>query len=109
MNESFRGETAHAENVASAADRDAKIEELLLTGLDHYFASQYQQAINVWTRALFLDRSHARARAYIERARSAMAERQRESEEQEAIAVLERANHSDPSQPAVSPRRAARA
>jgi hypothetical protein len=30
---------------------------------------------------LFLDRSHARARAYIERARSALAERQRESEE----------------------------
>ena len=81
MNESFRSETAHAENAASAADRDAKIEELLLTGLDHYFAAQYQQAINVWTRALFLDRSHARARAYIERARSAMAERQRESEE----------------------------
>jgi hypothetical protein len=30
---------------------------------------------------LFLDRSHARARAYIERARSAIAERQREGEE----------------------------
>jgi hypothetical protein len=30
---------------------------------------------------LFLDRSHARARAYIDRARSALAERQRESEE----------------------------
>ena len=42
---------------------------------------RYEQAINVWTRALFLDRSHARARAYIERARSALAERQRESEE----------------------------
>ena len=66
---------------AVAVDRDAKIEQLLLTGLDHYFAAQYQQAINVWTRALFLDRSHARARAYIERARSAMAERQRQSEE----------------------------
>src|SRR5439155_16571767 len=52
------------------ADRDAKIEQLLLVGLDHYFAAQFDQAINVWTRALFLDRSHARARAYIERARS---------------------------------------
>src|SRR4029078_8992659 len=41
----------------------------------------FDQAINVWTRALFLDRNHARARAYIERARSALAERQRESEE----------------------------
>ncbi|MDP9323638.1 MAG: hypothetical protein M3P13_08375, partial [Acidobacteriota bacterium] len=38
-------------------------------------------AINVWTRALFIDRGHARARAYIERARSAIAERQREGEE----------------------------
>src|SRR6516225_9389185 len=92
MNESFRSETAHAENAASAADRDAKIEELLLTGLDHYFAAQYQQAINVWTRALFLDRSHARARAYIERARSALAERQRQSEEllQSGVAAFER-------------------
>jgi tetratricopeptide (TPR) repeat protein len=66
---------------ASVADREAKIEQLLLIGLDHYFAAQYEQAINVWTRALFFDRNHARARAYIERARSALAERQRQSEE----------------------------
>ena len=41
---------------------------------------------------LFLDRSHARARAYIERARSALAERQRESEEllQNGVAAFER-------------------
>jgi len=63
------------------ADRDGKIEQLLLVGLDHYFAAQYDQAINIWTRALFLDRTHPRARAYIERARSALAERQRASEE----------------------------
>ena len=77
---------------ASDADRDAKIEQLLLVGLDHYFAAQYEQAINVWTRALFLDRSHARARAYIERARSALAERQRESEEllQNGVAAFQR-------------------
>lgn len=62
-------------------ERDAKIEQLLLAGLDHYFASQYEQAINIWTRALFFDRNHARARAYIERARRAQAERHRESEE----------------------------
>jgi tetratricopeptide (TPR) repeat protein len=65
----------------SPAERDAKIEQLLLAGLDQYFSGQYDQAINVWTRALFFDRSHARARAYIERARRAQAERQRESEE----------------------------
>src|ERR687884_1148535 len=81
MTESSRSDPAHAHEGASEADRDAKIEQLLLAGLDHYFSAQYEQAINVWTRALFLDRSHARARAYIERARSAMAERQRESEE----------------------------
>src|SRR4030095_9956463 len=62
-------------------DREARLEELRLSGLDHYFAGQHELAINVWTRALFIDRGHARARAYIERARSAIAERQREGEE----------------------------
>ena len=61
--------------------REARVEELLLRGLDQYFAGQHELAINVWTRVLFLDRGHARARAYIERARSAIAERQREGEE----------------------------
>lgn len=77
---------------ASESDRDAKIEQLLLVGLDHYFSGEYEQAINVWSRALFIDRSHARARAYIERARSAVAERQRESEEmlQKGVAAFER-------------------
>jgi len=82
---------AHAD-VASGSDRNAKIEQLLLVGLDHYFAGRYELAINVWTRALFLDRSHARARAYIDRARSALAERQRESEEllQNGVAAFQR-------------------
>src|SRR4051794_30470457 len=62
-------------------DRDARVEQLLLSGLDHYFAGDYERAITVWTRVLFLDHGHARARAYMERARSAIAERQRESEE----------------------------
>ena len=66
---------------SEASGRDARIEELLLAGLDHYFTGQHELAISVWTRVLFLDRSHARARAYIERARSAIAERQREGEE----------------------------
>ena len=92
---------ARALDSASAVDRDAKIEQLLLTGLDHYFGAQYQQAINVWTRALFLDRSHARARAYIERARSAMAERQRESEEREAVVAAELPIRLDPTEPVV--------
>jgi len=92
---------ARALESASVVDRDAKIEQLLLTGLDHYFAAQYQQAINVWTRALFLDRSHARARAYIERARAAMAERQRESEEREAVLATELPIRLDPTEPVV--------
>src|ERR1700745_716880 len=81
MSDPLRTETSRLPEPASRAERDAKIAQLLLAGLDHYFAGQFDQAINVWTRALFLDRSHARARAYIERARSAQAERQRESEE----------------------------
>ena len=71
----------HDEPSSAAEGRDARIEELLLAGLDHYFTGQHELAISVWTRVLFLDRSHARARAYIERARSAVAERQREGEE----------------------------
>lgn len=81
MSDPLRTDTPRALDAASGADRDAKIEQLLLIGLDHYFAAQYEQAVNVWTRALFLDRAHPRARAYIERARSALAERQREAEE----------------------------
>src|SRR4029434_7485694 len=65
----------------SDAEREARIEELLLSGLDRYFGGRYEQAINIWTRVAFLERRHGRARAYIERARSALAERQRESEE----------------------------
>jgi hypothetical protein len=135
MADSLRTDGSRAFDAAPDADRDAKIEQLLLIGLDHYFAGQYEHAINVWTRALFLDRSHARARAYIERARSALAERQRESEEllhkgvaayreghgdearrllqaaidggapaDEALALLDRLHHLDPS-PAPAPTR----
>src|SRR5256885_5067194 len=92
MSDPLRTDDLRALEAASDADRTAKIEQLLLVGLDHYFAAQYDQAINVWTRALFFDRSHPRARAYIERARSALAERQRESEEllQHGVAAFHR-------------------
>lgn len=85
-------EPLHAPQSPPDGERDAKIESLLLAGLDHYFAAEYEQAIDVWTRALFLDRGHARARAYIDRARSALAEQQRESEEllHKGVAALER-------------------
>jgi hypothetical protein len=65
----------------SPAERDSRIEQLLLTGLDQYFAGEYERAISAWTRVLFLDRGHARAKAYIDRARGAIGERQRESDE----------------------------
>jgi hypothetical protein len=92
MSDPLRTDASRAAAAASEVDRDGKIEQLLLAGLDHYFAAQYDYAISVWTRVLFLDRSHARARAYIERARSALAERQRESEEllQGGLAALAR-------------------
>ena len=66
---------------ASEAERDALIEKLLLAGLDQYFDGRYEEAVNVWTRVAFLERGHGRARAYIERARGALAERQREADE----------------------------
>jgi tetratricopeptide (TPR) repeat protein len=62
-------------------ERDARVERLLVAGLDHYFAGQHELAISVWTRVLFLDRGHARAKAYIDRARGAIAERLREGDE----------------------------
>lgn len=68
-------------SVPEAADRDSRTEALLVDGLDRYFAGRYDDAIHLWTRVLFLDRSHARARAYIDRARTAIAERQRRADE----------------------------
>jgi tetratricopeptide (TPR) repeat protein len=67
-------------DATEGAEHDARIEHLLVTGLDHYFAGEFETAINLWTRVLFLDRTHDRARAYIDRARSAQAEQQRASE-----------------------------
>jgi hypothetical protein len=80
MSDPLRDPTA-AGDAEVGADRTTKIEQLLLDGLDEYFAGRFDQAINVWTRALFFDRHHPRARAYIERARAALAERHRQSEE----------------------------
>jgi hypothetical protein len=81
MSDPLRTDLTRAADTLSGLERDARVEQLLLHGLDHYFAGAYESAIHVWTRVLFLDRGHDRARAYIERARGAQAERQRESEE----------------------------
>jgi tetratricopeptide (TPR) repeat protein len=70
----------HGPESLSDVERTARIEQLLVSGLDEYFAGRLEHAINVWTRVLFLDRANDRARAYIDRARRAQAERQRETE-----------------------------
>jgi tetratricopeptide (TPR) repeat protein len=86
-----------ADPLRDVESTESRIEELLLAGLDHYFNGQHELAISVWTRVLFLDRSHARARAYIERSRSAIAERQREGEEllQTGAAAFDRGDADD--------------
>lgn len=81
MSDPARFDEISASEPAPGGDHDARVEQLLLVGLDLYFAGRYEQAIHVWTRVLFLDRGHARARAYIERARSAIAEGHRQSDE----------------------------
>jgi tetratricopeptide (TPR) repeat protein len=68
-----------------------KTELLFRQGEDLYALGLYQQAIHVWTRILFLERGHHRAKAAIERAKRAVSERQREldAELATAIATLE--------------------
>ncbi len=63
------------------AGGDPRVDGLLIEGLERYFDGRYEDAIHLWTRVLFLDRHQASARAYIERARGAIAERQRRSDE----------------------------
>lgn len=81
MADPLRTDPSPAFDSLSPAERDTLIEELLLTGLEHYFAGEYERAITTWTRVLFLERGHARAKAYIDRARGAIGERLRESDE----------------------------
>lgn len=73
--------SSDARHMAREADRESRAEALLVEGLDQYLAGHYEDAIHVWTRVLFIDRGHQRARAYIERARSALSERQRRADE----------------------------
>jgi tetratricopeptide (TPR) repeat protein len=78
-------------------DRDSRVESLLVQGLDAYFLGRYEDAVHIWTRVLFLDRTHPRARAYIDRARTALAERQRKSDEllHASHALIEQGRMSD--------------
>lgn len=81
MSDPLRTDAARPAGRLEDTDKETRIERLLLSGLDRYFAGEYEEAINIWTRVVFLERGHNRARAYIERARGALAERHRESEE----------------------------
>lgn len=81
MSDPLRTQPNAEREAQGPVDPAAQIERLLLAGLDLYFAGQYQEAINIWTRVVFLERGHGRARAYIERARMAIAEQHRESDE----------------------------
>src|ERR1043165_4229799 len=63
------------------ADPKSLSENLLDEDLARYFDGRYDDAIHLWTRVLFLDRAHPRARAYIDRARTALGERQRRADE----------------------------
>lgn len=79
--------SSHATNPSSGGDQ--RVDALLTEGLDHYFAGRFEYAIHLWTRVLFLDRHQPSARAYIERARGALAERQRRTDEAlQAVAAL---------------------
>ena len=97
MSEPLPSESSRAADALSGVERDARVEQLLLQGLDHYFCCDYEQAIHIWTRVLFLDRGQTRARAYIERARNALSERQRESEEllHRGVAAFDRGDAGD--------------
>lgn len=55
-----------------------KTDELFRQGEDLCARGMYVQAIHVWTRILFLERGDTRAKGAIERAKRAVAERQRE-------------------------------
>ena len=79
MTDSTAGDPAPLDTLTDV-ERESRIEQLLVSGLEEYFAGRLEQAVNVWTRVLFLDRVNDRARAYIDRARRAQAEHQRETE-----------------------------
>ena len=72
--------SAPSQPSSATDDQAARIEQLLMAGLDEYFAGRHDRAVQVWSRVFFIDRANARARAYIERARGAVAERQRLAE-----------------------------
>jgi tetratricopeptide (TPR) repeat protein len=74
---------------SSARTRPApsKTDDLFQQGDELCSMGMYEQAIHVWTRILFLEKADARVKAAIEGAKRALSERQRELDEQLAIAA----------------------
>jgi tetratricopeptide (TPR) repeat protein len=60
-----------------AADAGSRTEALFRQGEEHFAAGEYQQAIHVWTRILFVDRGNLRVREALDEAKKVIAERQR--------------------------------
>jgi tetratricopeptide (TPR) repeat protein len=71
-------DTADPESPIRDLGEDEKTDDLLRQGKELLRTGRYQQAIHVWTRILFLDRGNSVAREAIEKAKRALAERQRE-------------------------------
>ena len=68
-------EKVTSSNSEESADLENQIEQFLPSGLNRYFQVENDRAINLGGRILFLVRLQAPARAYIERNRTAAAER----------------------------------
>lgn len=61
----------------SPSESNLKTEELYRQGEELFDKGLFQRAVHVWTRILFLDRGNAEVRKAIDRAKRALAERQR--------------------------------
>ena len=64
-------------SVRPSSRSSLKTEELYLYGDELFDKGFFQRAVDVWTRILFIDRGNPKARKAIERAKKAIAERQR--------------------------------
>jgi tetratricopeptide (TPR) repeat protein len=58
-------------------DASSRSSELFCQGEELFGSGQYHQAIHVWTRILFIDRGNSEAKLRIDKAKEAIAERQR--------------------------------
>jgi tetratricopeptide (TPR) repeat protein len=76
------------ESQEPSPDASSKSSELFEQGEELFSRGLYHQAIHVWTRILFLDRGNAEARVRIDKAKEAVAERQRQIDAEVAEARL---------------------